>query len=215
MAFFSRTLNQSELNHSAIEKEAYAIVESIRKWRHYLQGRRFKLITDQRSVSFMFDTKHPAKVKNEKIQRWRIELSEYMYDIVYRPGAENLCADAFSRNICASINTNSLNELHTRLCHPGVTRMIHYVRMKNLPYSIEDIRSVTSSCITCQKLKPQFHKGSKCKAISTLDVNFNNMYTIYIFSALLTDLEGQYLQPTLSSAIAKMQWILSSNLLVV
>ncbi|KAA3682434.1 uncharacterized protein DEA37_0007583 [Paragonimus westermani] len=33
VAFFSRTLNPSERNHSPVEKEVYAIVEALRKWR--------------------------------------------------------------------------------------------------------------------------------------------------------------------------------------
>ncbi|GFO16016.1 retrovirus-related pol polyprotein from transposon 17.6 [Plakobranchus ocellatus] len=53
VAFFSRTLNQSERKHSSVEKEAYAIVEALRKWRHYLIGRHFQLVTDQKSVAFM------------------------------------------------------------------------------------------------------------------------------------------------------------------
>nr|XP_037870350.1 uncharacterized protein LOC119629239 [Bombyx mori] len=97
VAFFSRTLNSSEQNHSAIEKEAYAIVESLKKWRHFLIGRHFKLVTDQRSVSFMFNMKHSSKIKNEKIQRWRLELAAFKYDIIYRPGKENYAADALSR----------------------------------------------------------------------------------------------------------------------
>jgi len=36
VAFFSRTLSSSEKHHSSVEKEAYAIVEAIRKWRHFL-----------------------------------------------------------------------------------------------------------------------------------------------------------------------------------
>ena len=48
VAFFSRTLNPSEINHPAVEKEAAAIVESICAWRHFLIGRRFELITDQK-----------------------------------------------------------------------------------------------------------------------------------------------------------------------
>ena len=56
VAFFSRTLNRSELKHSTIEKEAAAIIEAVRKWKHYLIGRRFFLITDQKSVSYMFNT---------------------------------------------------------------------------------------------------------------------------------------------------------------
>jgi len=52
VAFFSRTLNPSERRYSAIEKEATAIVESVRNWSHLLLGRPFKLITDQNSVCF-------------------------------------------------------------------------------------------------------------------------------------------------------------------
>ena len=72
MAFFSRSLNPSELKYAAVEKEAHAIIEAVRKWRHLLYHRQFKLITDQRSVAFIFDFQKPGKIKNEKIQRWRL-----------------------------------------------------------------------------------------------------------------------------------------------
>lgn len=58
VAFFSPFLNVSETHHSAIEKEASAVVESLRKWRHNFIGKHFILITDQQSVSFMFNQKH-------------------------------------------------------------------------------------------------------------------------------------------------------------
>ena len=66
VAFFSRTLLKTERQHSSIEKEAAAIVEAIRKWRHYLTGRHFTLVMDQRSVSFMFDRCKYGKIKNDK-----------------------------------------------------------------------------------------------------------------------------------------------------
>ena len=69
VAFFSRTLSSSERHHSAVEKEAYAIVEAIRKWRHYLLGTHFKLVTYKKSVAFIYDLKQKGKVKNENIQR--------------------------------------------------------------------------------------------------------------------------------------------------
>ncbi|KAA3671212.1 uncharacterized protein DEA37_0010069 [Paragonimus westermani] len=61
VAFFSRTFNPSERNHSPVEKEAYVIVEALRKWRHYLLCVHFKLLTDQQSVSFVFDDKHEGR----------------------------------------------------------------------------------------------------------------------------------------------------------
>ena len=63
VAFFSRMLNGSELRHFSVEKEASAVIEAIRKWKHYLTGRHFTLITDQKSVSYMFNTKPMEKSK--------------------------------------------------------------------------------------------------------------------------------------------------------
>ena len=82
IAFFSRTLSRSEQRHSAIEKEAYAIVEALRKWRHYLIGRYFRLITDQKSVAFMFNSRSTSKIKNEKIARRNIELSCFSFNVI-------------------------------------------------------------------------------------------------------------------------------------
>ncbi|XP_003381559.1 putative integrase core domain protein [Trichinella spiralis] len=67
VSFFSRMLSNSEQRHSSVEKEAYRIVEAIRKWRHYLLGHHFHLITDQRSVAFMFNNKQAGKAKSNKI----------------------------------------------------------------------------------------------------------------------------------------------------
>ena len=120
VAFFSRTLNGPELKHSAFEKEAAAILEAVRKWKHYLTGKHFKLITDQKSVAYMFDTKHHSKIKNDKVMRWRIELSMYNFDIIYLAGEENIPADALSRVKSMSL---TIDELHRSLCHPGVTRI--------------------------------------------------------------------------------------------
>ena len=159
VAFFSRTLASNERHHSAVEKEAYAIVEAIRKWRHYLLGNHFKLVTDQRSVAFMYHTQHRSRIKNDKIQRWRLELSQYNYDVVYRPGKDNHAADAFSRAVCgASTHGIDLRQLHENLCHPGITRFVHFLRSKNIPFSLEDVKSVTSSCPVCCEVKPNFFK---------------------------------------------------------
>uniref|UniRef100_A0A2C9KV34 Integrase catalytic domain-containing protein n=1 Tax=Biomphalaria glabrata TaxID=6526 RepID=A0A2C9KV34_BIOGL len=67
VAFFSRTLSLSERRQSSVENETMAIVESIKKWRHFILGSHFKLTTDQRSVSFMLNLRHHGNIKNDKI----------------------------------------------------------------------------------------------------------------------------------------------------
>ena len=47
VAFFLRTLSTSERKHSSTEMVAQAVVEALHKWRHYLTGCHFILLTDQ------------------------------------------------------------------------------------------------------------------------------------------------------------------------
>ena len=89
--------------------------------------------------------------------RWRVELSDYSFDIVYRPGHENIPADTFSRAHCSALSYNSLENLYDNLCHPGITQFTHFARSKNLPNSTEEIKKVTS-CKVCAELKPNSYK---------------------------------------------------------
>ena len=114
---------------------------------HFIDsGRHFILKTDQKSVSYMFDKQHSGKIKNEKFLRWRLELSCFSFDIVYRPGRDNVQADTLSRATCAMATEDSLFKLHEALCHPGITRLNHFVRTKNLPCSLNEIKKMTSQC---------------------------------------------------------------------
>ena len=77
------------------------------------EKKKFKLITDQRAVAYMFNNFKKSKIKNVKIQNWRLELSEYRFDVEYRPGRLNSAADALTRNpktkkICGQVSTISL-----------------------------------------------------------------------------------------------------------
>ena len=195
VAFFSRTLQRHETHYAAVEKEAQAIIETIRHWRHYLTGKRFKLITDQKSVSYMFDKQQKNKIKNDKIMRWKMELGCFDFDIIHRPGKENIPPDTLSRSSCASTGERtSLYNIHNALCHPGVTRMYHFVKTKNLPYSVEDVRQIIKSCQVCAECKPRFHKPEQShlikatQAFERLSIDFkgplpstnNNTYLLTI-----------------------------------
>ncbi|KRX13315.1 Retrovirus-related Pol polyprotein from transposon 17.6, partial [Trichinella nelsoni] len=144
VSFFSRMLSNSEQRHSSVEKEAYGIVEAIRKWRHYLLGHHFHLITDQRSVALVFNNKQAGKLKSDKIT----------------PYPESVVA---SRTTV--VENVTLQTIHNNMCHPGVTRMAHYARSKNLPYTMEEIQRMTNSCRVCAELKPRFFKGDSGKLI--------------------------------------------------
>ena len=130
VAFHSHTLQVSEQHQAPIEKKAQAIVEAIHHWRHFLLGRHFTLMTDQKSVLYMYDYKSFSKIKNDKIMRWRVALAPYSYYMQFHPGKYNDGPDTCTRVKCASISSNSLHNIHTALCHPEVTRLNHFYQNK-------------------------------------------------------------------------------------
>lgn len=93
IAFASRTLNKSESNYNTTEKELLSILFGCKTFRPYLYGRKFNIITDHRPLTWLMNHKDPGS----KLQRWRLKLSEYEYEITYRKGKLNAAADALSR----------------------------------------------------------------------------------------------------------------------
>ena len=149
VAFMSRTHTKREQRYSAIEKVATAIIEAVRKWTHFLHARAFTLVTDQQSIAFMLDQRKRNKIKNTKIQQCRFELGTFEYTIHYRPGLNNYVADLFSR-ICSSLTSASTNKnlyyIYETLEQPGITRLWHFIRSKNLPYLLSDVKKTCQNC---------------------------------------------------------------------
>ena len=66
----------------------------------------------------MYDDKHKLKIENDNIGRCRVDLSQYKFDIVYRPGKENVAADALNRIAATTHSLKELRDTHEKLCHP-------------------------------------------------------------------------------------------------
>ena len=168
VAFHSRTFTPTEFRYSTVEKEVVAIIDAVRKWSQFLYGKRFTLLTAQQAVFYMFNPIKIGKIENNKIQLWRSELGNFNYEIKHRPGAQNLAADALSRLCSMPPHPLNLHDIHNRLGHPGVTRLLHFILSKNLPFSVDDVKRICANCRVCAELKPQFFDKSTENLIKSM-----------------------------------------------
>lgn len=92
VSFISRSFRGAEMRYPTIEKEALAVKWAVTRWRVYLLGRRFTVVTDHRNLLHMRDS------SNARVQRWQLELQEYDFMVRHMPGVTNVVADALSRS---------------------------------------------------------------------------------------------------------------------
>lgn len=117
ICFSSRTLNSHECNYSITEKELLAIVWSTKYFRPYLYGTKFSIKTDHQPLIWLNSLKEPSA----KLQRWKIKLNEYDFDIKHIKGKENKVADFLSRINADKFEINILNEIESDIAtiHSG------------------------------------------------------------------------------------------------
>jgi RNase H-like domain found in reverse transcriptase/Reverse transcriptase (RNA-dependent DNA polymerase)/Integrase zinc binding domain/Integrase core domain/Chromo (CHRromatin Organisation MOdifier) domain len=106
LGFWSRHLNAPEINYSATEKEALAVVWAIKRLRPYLEGEKFTVRTDHSALVWLFS----VDGGNRRLVRWRLCLAEYDFVIKYRPGVQNQPADALSRIVGSGHDTSPVED---------------------------------------------------------------------------------------------------------
>ncbi|XP_068245439.1 uncharacterized protein [Palaemon carinicauda] len=95
VCYAGRKLNKSELNYSTIEKELFAIVWGIERFKEFLYGKEFVLQTDHAPLKYLSSMKN----KNDRLMRWALSLQPYSFFIEYIRGSDNVCSDMISRCI--------------------------------------------------------------------------------------------------------------------
>ena len=98
IGYVSRSLQEAERKYSTLEKEALAIIFSVKKFHQFLYGHRFIIKTDHKPLEGLLNEKKgiPSQAA-PRIQRWALTLASYEYEISYKAGQTNGNADGLSR----------------------------------------------------------------------------------------------------------------------
>ncbi|WVZ93534.1 hypothetical protein U9M48_039505 [Paspalum notatum var. saurae] len=93
IAYASSQLRKHEVNYPTHDLELLAVVNALKKWRHYLLGNTCHIYTDHKSLKYIFTQPE----LNMRQRRWLELIKDYDLEVHYHPGKANVVADALSR----------------------------------------------------------------------------------------------------------------------
>ncbi|GBP06340.1 Transposon Tf2-6 polyprotein [Eumeta japonica] len=103
IAFVSQKLNKAQRNYTVTELECLAAIICVNKFRPYVEGLPFRIITDHSSLKWLMSQKDLSG----RLARWSLKLQRYDFSIEHRKGSLNVVPDCLSRLNVDQISFNN------------------------------------------------------------------------------------------------------------
>jgi len=100
IAYFSQKLNKAQQNYSTTELECLAAISGLKKFRPYVEGQDFKIVTDHASLKWLLQQANLTG----RLARWAMKLQGYKFSVEHRRGSLNTVPDCLSRKDVNSIS---------------------------------------------------------------------------------------------------------------
>lgn len=97
--FFSKKLNKAQKSYTITELECLSAVESVKKFRPFIEGHPFKIVTDHASLQWLMGQRDLSG----RLARWSLKLQAMDFTIEHRSGKDNIVPDTLSRIYCDSL----------------------------------------------------------------------------------------------------------------
>ncbi|XP_054279111.1 uncharacterized protein K02A2.6-like [Macrosteles quadrilineatus] len=140
VSYISRSLTDAERRYSNIEREALGIAWACDKLKDYIVGKDIIIETDHKPLLKILTSKNLDEL-TPRLQRIRLRMMRYSYNLVYTPGKHLITADCLSRNPLKDTENYDLEE-----------ELTYYVRqvISNVPTTDENIQKI----LHCQRQDP-------------------------------------------------------------
>lgn len=115
LEMFSQKLSSTQRRYSTFDRELLGAYLAVLHFRHLVEGQHLTLCTDHRPLVGAFYIHRPAKLDRQ--QRHLSVLVEYVSEMKYIRGADNIVADHLSRPPAAETEISYTNELSVNTVH--------------------------------------------------------------------------------------------------
>lgn len=95
VAYMSSKFTAKQRKYHVTERECLAVITSIEKFRPYIEGTHFTVITDHASLLWLQNLKDPTG----RLARWALRMQAYEFDLIHRKGKLMNVPDALSRSV--------------------------------------------------------------------------------------------------------------------
>jgi hypothetical protein len=93
ITYFSEKMNEVNIEYSTYDKEFYAVIQVLKKWRHYLVPKEFVLYNDNHTLQFVTQ----QEKLNQKHVKWVEFMKNFTFAMKHISGTTNKVVDALSR----------------------------------------------------------------------------------------------------------------------
>ena len=104
--FAASSLTKFQRPYGPTLRELIAILFALSAFEVYLKGKRFKLFTDHKALSFLFEQRELS----EHLQRYVHRLLQFDFEVIHKPGIEMHLPDALSRFFSKKKDPSSASE---------------------------------------------------------------------------------------------------------
>lgn len=141
ICYHSETFTQAMINYATYDKELYSLVQSLKKWKHYLVGKEKILHIDHQLLQYLYSQ---AKLQQSWHFRWMGFLQQFHLVIKYQKDVQNKVADILSRPV---VNTLLVMK-NTSLAHDSYAEQ--YVKVDDFKEVYDALtKSVHNEGVEC------------------------------------------------------------------